>query len=79
MEIGETPAETPSIRIHDIVHVALPIEIDRARIVAGDAREAHFVEQRPERFRLRMGEFDKFEPVGSGRIIDADFGGRRVM
>ena len=38
-------------------------------LCCGDGHIAHAGEQFAQFLRLRMGEFDEFEPVGAGRIL----------
>jgi hypothetical protein len=47
--------------------------------VAGDRLVAHAGKQRFKHFRIRMGELDKFEAVGAGRVVFRDFCARCVV
>jgi hypothetical protein len=47
--------------------------------VPGDRRVTHAGEQFLELFRLGISELDELEPVGAGRVLRADPGGRCVV
>ena len=47
--------------------------------MTGDGFETHSAKGQVQLFRLGMGEFDEFEPVGSGGIVQTDPGFRGVM
>jgi hypothetical protein len=63
--------------VQDIGDVALLPKFDGAGVVTRRQHIAHAGEQLAQLFGLGVGEFDKFEPVGAGRVGRADrgFGG----
>lgn len=60
--------------IKDVIDIALTPDGDVFGLVLGHRAIAHAGKQGFEFFGILMGEFDKFEPVGSGRVIITDGG-----
>ena len=65
--------------IDHIVDVALPPDGDVFRLVLGDGDVTHACEELAQLFGLGVSEFNKFEAIGAGRIVRADFRRRRIM
>ena len=75
----EAGRERARFGIDDVVDVTLPIERDVLGPMPRDRHIAHQLEQRVQFFRLGMGVLDELKAVGAGRIVGADFRGRRVV
>ena len=65
--------------VHDVGDVALLPELDILAPVPADQFVAHLREERAQLFRIGVGEFDKFETVGAGRVFGRDDGFRGVV
>jgi hypothetical protein len=63
--------------IQNVVDVALAPDADILGAMLGNAAIAHAGEELAQLFRLRMGELDEFETIGTGRVFNGD-AGRRV-
>ncbi len=79
MRGNEVMAVGIRLLIDDIVDVALAIDRDLFRLVAGDRRIAHQLEQAVQLFRMRVGIFDELETIRAHRIVGGDFGRRRIV
>ncbi len=67
------------IIVQNIRDVALLPKLDGAGLVAGGQGKSHAGEKNAQLIRLRVGEFDKLEPIGSGGVFGADHGFRGIV
>ena len=68
MHAGEALGEALLLAVDDEVHVALAEQRDVLGTMAGDAHEAHALEQGAQRRRIGGGIFDELEAVGAHRV-----------
>jgi hypothetical protein len=67
--LHETRGETAGLGVQDIGDVALLPKLHGLGLVGRGVGVAHPREQIAQDLRVGMGEFDEFEPVGSGGVL----------
>jgi hypothetical protein len=68
--------EAVGFGVDDEVDLALPVQQHVLVAVAGDGHEAHALEQRAHRGRVRRGVLDELEAVGAHRVVPGGEGHR---